>query len=228
MCSHVYIHSTNKYWAVIMCRVICQWWVRDIQCNQTINRSEGRGDERYLNSCPAKGKYREFDWERELFPLLGKWRLGGSLQQEGEEHSRETDGRVVHQVHTVHEGEGFARRYGPVGEGLELQDRARKGCVCERESILFSKHYSSTIQPLSTISSSWCMCKYKCTRLWCKRHGIWPDMDLGMEPASISLALGSQKNYLISLGLDFFTCNIGITLTCRLWRLNKLKSQCLD
>lgn len=74
------------------------------------------GNERYMNSCRAKDQDRQHAWGRErVVPPVGSRRCetGVIVQREREEHSRKTDGSVVHQVHPVHEDEGFARRYCP-------------------------------------------------------------------------------------------------------------------
>lgn len=45
--------------------------------------------------------------------------IGDSLQQKREKHSREVDGSVSQQVHTVYERDGF-------GESLKLEDKPRR------------------------------------------------------------------------------------------------------
>lgn len=67
-----------------------------------------RGNERYVDSCDAKDQDRQCDLrERKSYGELDVWRLGDSLQQKREEHSREADGSVAQQVHTVYEKDGF-------------------------------------------------------------------------------------------------------------------------
>lgn len=79
-----------------------------------------RGNERYVNSCDAKDHDRQCNLrEGKSCGELDVWRLGTACSKKREKHSREVDGSVSQQVHTVYERDGF-------GESLKLEDKPRR------------------------------------------------------------------------------------------------------
>ena len=72
-------------------------------------------------------------WEKDrVVPLWGARcvEIGGQLAARKPGNLRETKNSVAQLVYALHEADEGFQDIGPIGEGLECQDKAKKGCVC--------------------------------------------------------------------------------------------------